>query len=68
MSDKIIVYQAKDGWRWRRIAPNNRVVSDSGEAYTRKADAEEAAAREAEGSSAMIEVEEFADDLGGEAA
>lgn len=48
MSTKHIeVYQAADGWRWRKVAANNKIVADSGEAYTRRADAEEAAHREA---------------------
>jgi uncharacterized protein YegP (UPF0339 family) len=32
------VYKAKDGWRWRLLAANNRQIAQ-GEAYTRKADA-----------------------------
>lgn len=39
---KFVVYKAKDGWRWRLVAANGRVVADSGEAYTRKHDAEKA--------------------------
>ena len=35
------VYKAKDGWRWRLIAKNNRIIA-TGEAHTRKADAERA--------------------------
>lgn len=31
-------YRAKDGWRWRLLARNNRIIADSGEAYTRKRD------------------------------
>lgn len=27
------VYEAKDGWRWRAIAGNNRIVADSAESY-----------------------------------
>lgn len=27
------LYEAKDGWRWRLIASNGRIVADSGEAY-----------------------------------
>lgn len=33
------VWQAKDGWRWRLRAGNGRIVAESGEAYTRRADA-----------------------------
>lgn len=32
------LYKAADGWRWRLVAANNRIIADSGEAYTRKAD------------------------------
>lgn len=39
------VYPAKDGYRWRLVTPNNRIVADSGEAYTRLRDAERAARR-----------------------
>lgn len=31
-------YQATDGWRWRLVACNGRIVADSGEAYTRLRD------------------------------
>jgi uncharacterized protein YegP (UPF0339 family) len=40
---RITVYNAKDGWRWRMQAPNNRIVAESGEAYTRRASAVRAA-------------------------
>jgi uncharacterized protein YegP (UPF0339 family) len=40
---RITVYEAKDGWRWRMKAPNNRIVAESGEAYTRRASAVRAA-------------------------
>lgn len=33
-------------WRWRRVALNGRITATSGEGYTRKADAVEAAKRE----------------------
>ena len=39
------VVQAEDGWRWRVEAANGRVLADSGEAYTRKADAKKGARR-----------------------
>jgi len=32
-------------WRWRLVAGNNHVIADSGESYTRKSDAKEAARR-----------------------
>ena len=38
------VYQARDGWRWRLKAANGRIIADSGEAYTRKRDADRAVA------------------------
>ena len=37
------VYQARDGWRWRLVAANGRIVA-TGEAHIRKADAVRAAA------------------------
>jgi uncharacterized protein YegP (UPF0339 family) len=40
---RITVYDAKDGWRWRMTAPNNRIVAESGEAYVRKSSALRAA-------------------------
>jgi uncharacterized protein YegP (UPF0339 family) len=33
-----IVYEAADGFRWRLSTANNRIVADSGEAYTRERD------------------------------
>lgn len=41
----IELYQAADGWRWRMIARNGRIIADSGEAYTRKASARAAVGR-----------------------
>ena len=43
--DRLVVYPAKDGFRWRCVARNNRIISDSGESYTRRADAKRAALR-----------------------
>ena len=40
---KFTVYQSRDGWRWRLTAANGRIIA-TGEAHTRKADAERAAA------------------------
>ena len=47
-SREVHVYRDKAGeYRWRRIAPGNgETVADSGEGYTRKGDATEAAERE----------------------
>lgn len=39
----MIVYWAKDGWRWRLVAPNGKIVADSGEAYKRRYDCKVAA-------------------------
>ena len=36
------IYRARDGWRWRAVRTNGRVVADGGEAYTRKAGARRA--------------------------
>ena len=30
---KLHVYRAADGWRWRLKARNGRIIADSGEAY-----------------------------------
>lgn len=36
---RFTVYQSRDGYRWRLIASNNRLIAESGEAYTRERDA-----------------------------
>ena len=36
------IYRAGDGWRWRAVRANGRIMADSGEAYTRKAGARRA--------------------------
>lgn len=37
---KLVYFQDKNGgWRWHVLARNNRIVAESGEAYTRRADA-----------------------------
>lgn len=43
MKPRFDVYQAADGWRWRLLAGNNKVIA-SGEAHTRERDARRAAA------------------------
>lgn len=44
--DRTIVYQdSAGGWRWKRVAGNGEIIADSGESYTRMADAERAASR-----------------------
>jgi uncharacterized protein YegP (UPF0339 family) len=42
--DRIEVYEAADGWRWRRVAGNNEKLS-SGEQHRDRTDAERAARR-----------------------
>lgn len=37
-----MVYRSNDGWRWRLLATNGRIIADSGEAYTREADVKRA--------------------------
>jgi uncharacterized protein YegP (UPF0339 family) len=32
------LYRSKDGFRWRLLANNRRIIADSGEAYTRATD------------------------------
>jgi uncharacterized protein YegP (UPF0339 family) len=56
--DTVRIYLARDGWRWRRIAPNGRIISDSGEAYARKATAERAAERANDGRPTVIVVDQ----------
>ena len=33
---KLDIWKALDGWRWKVIAANGKLVAESGEAYTRK--------------------------------
>lgn len=33
---RFVIYAAKDGFRWRLLAANNRLIAESGEAYTRE--------------------------------
>ncbi len=43
---RFVVYQDRaDEWRWRLLAPNNRVIADSGEGYKRRSSAERATKR-----------------------
>jgi uncharacterized protein YegP (UPF0339 family) len=39
------IYEAKDGWRWRIIATNGKIIAESGEAYSTKSNAKRAAHR-----------------------
>lgn len=41
---EIRYYQAKDGWRWQLIAPNEKLIAESGEAYATESNAERAIA------------------------
>lgn len=34
---KLHVYKAADGWRWSLQARNGRIIADSGEAYSNRA-------------------------------
>jgi uncharacterized protein YegP (UPF0339 family) len=46
MADKVNVYKGRDSlWRWKRIAPNGKIVGASTEGYTNKADCERNAQR-----------------------
>lgn len=42
---EFIVYQAADGWRWRLLSDNHKVMADSGEAYASKGNAKRALKR-----------------------
>jgi uncharacterized protein YegP (UPF0339 family) len=35
--DKLTIYRADDGWRWRYTASNGRILADSGQGYSRRA-------------------------------
>jgi uncharacterized protein YegP (UPF0339 family) len=53
------VYRAVDGWRWRLIAGNGKIVADSGEAYVKRATAvARAKALESLVAAARLEVDE----------
>lgn len=39
----IVVWKAKDGWRWRLWAPNGKLTAESGESYKRRYDCKQAA-------------------------
>lgn len=40
--DKLEFYEASDGWRWRTVAPNNRITGASSQGFSRKQDARRA--------------------------
>jgi uncharacterized protein YegP (UPF0339 family) len=54
---QVKAYRAADGWRWRALALNGRIVSESGEAYEEKSYAIEAA-RDFGPRDAVIETED----------
>lgn len=35
---RLDIYRAEDGWRWRIVARNGRIVADSAESYRRRVD------------------------------
>ena len=41
---RVEVYCARDGWRWRMVGKNNRIIA-TGEAYSRLHDAKRGASR-----------------------
>ena len=43
--DAITLYRSPDGWRWRYTASNGRILADSGQGYSRRADAVRGACR-----------------------
>lgn len=56
MNYTLKIYEAADGWRWRIMADNNKIVADSGEAYVSRANAERAAKSL---TTATLEIEEL---------
>jgi uncharacterized protein YegP (UPF0339 family) len=53
----IQVYQDKAGaYRWRKLAPNGEITADSGESYTGRGSAWEAAQREAQEGDRVVQV------------
>lgn len=55
--DRIEVFKDGGGsWRWRRVAPNNEIIS-SGESHTRREDAVRAARRANEDQDIEFQVE-----------
>jgi len=42
---RLVIYHARDGWRWRLVAKNGRIVAESGEAYEMLSNAKRAAGR-----------------------
>jgi hypothetical protein len=42
---KLVVYKAKDGFRWRCVADSGKIVSESGEVFEKRTYALQAAER-----------------------
>lgn len=55
-ADRIEVYKT-DGWRWRYVARNGRVLADSGQAYSRRIDCVNGAQRVTGGGQLVHDVE-----------
>jgi len=36
MASKLVKYEAKDGFRWRFVASNGKIIAEGGEAYSSK--------------------------------
>lgn len=45
MGYDIKTYEARDGWRWRMVASNSRIVAESGESYATLRNVERAVAK-----------------------
>jgi uncharacterized protein YegP (UPF0339 family) len=39
---RCLIYRSRDGFRWRLVSQNGRIIAESGEAYTRAYDARKA--------------------------
>lgn len=59
---KVTIYKAKDGWRWRLQAGNNRIIAEGGEAYTRQRDVYRALAAVSEAMALVLDAWEEEDD------
>ncbi len=43
--DELRYYQGEDGWRWQLIAPNEKLIAESGEAYATESNCKRALER-----------------------